>query len=119
MKKIFLLFVLKFLGFVSNAQKRLSNAEFKTMMNEKGAQILDVRTEKEIADGKIAGSVNIDYFSPKFLQNVSKLDKNKTELIYCAASGRSLSAAKDLKKAGFKKVYDLHNGYEGWKEQKF
>jgi rhodanese-related sulfurtransferase len=27
-----------------------------------------------------------------------------------------LSAAKDLKKAGFKKVYDLQNGYDGWKE---
>jgi rhodanese-related sulfurtransferase len=116
MKKIFLLFALLFLGFISTAQKRLSNEEFKTMMKEKGAQIIDVRTAKEVAEGKIEGSINIDYFSPKFMENASKLDKNKPVLIYCAAGGRSLSAAKDLKKAGFKKVYDLQNGYDGWKE---
>ena len=116
MKKIFLLFALIFIGFTSKAQKRLSNEEFKTMMKEKGAQILDVRTAKEVAEGKIEGSINIDYFSPKFLENASKLDKSKPVLIYCAAGGRSLSAAKDLKKAGFKKVYDLLNGYDGWKE---
>ena len=116
MKKIFILFALIFLGFTSTAQKRLSNEEFKTTMKEKGAQILDVRTAKEVAEGKIEGSVNIDYFSPKFLENASKLDKSKPVLIYCAAGGRSLSAAKDLKEAGFKKVFDLQNGYEGWKE---
>jgi rhodanese-related sulfurtransferase len=116
MKKIILLFALIFFGFTINAQKRLSNEEFKKMMSEKGAQVLDVRTAKEVAEGKIKGSINIDYFSPKFMENSSKLDKNKPVLIYCAAGGRSLSAAKDLKKAGFKKVYDLQNGYDGWKE---
>ena len=116
MKKIILLFALIFFGFTVNAQNRLSNEEFKKMMSEKGAQVLDVRTAKEVAEGKIEGSINIDYFSPKFMENASKLDKNKLVLIYCAAGGRSLSAAKDLKKAGFKKVYDLQNGYDCWKE---
>jgi len=116
MKKIILLFALIFFGFTVNSQKRLSNDEFKQMMSEKGSQVLDVRTAKEVAEGKIKGSINIDYFSPKFIENASKLDKNKPVLIYCAAGGRSLSAAKDLKKAGFKKVYDLQNGYYGWKE---
>ncbi len=119
MKKIILLFALIFFGFTVNAQKRLSNEEFKKMMSEKGAQVLDVRTAKEVAEGKIEGSINIDYFSPRFLENALKLDMNKPVLIYCAAGGRSLSAAKDLKKAGFKKVYDLQNGYDGWKEKKF
>jgi len=116
MKKIFLLFGLIFFGFTVNAQKRLSNEEFKQKMTEKGAQILDVRTAKEVAEGKINGSINIDYFSPKFMEQISKLDKSKPVLIYCAAGGRSLSATKDLKKAGFKKVYDLRTGYDGWKE---
>lgn len=116
MQKILLVLALIFTGFTVNAQKRLSNDEFKSMMKDKNAQILDVRTAKEVAEGKIEGSVNIDYFSPKFLENSSKLDKSKPVLIYCAAGGRSLSAAKDLKKAGFKKVYDLKNGYDGWKE---
>lgn len=113
-----LLFCLLFLSVNAlQAQKRLSNAEFKTMMKEKGAQIVDVRTAKEVAEGKIEGSVNFDYFSPKFLEMcTAKLDKNKPVLVYCAAGGRSLNAAKDLKKAGFKKVYDLQGGYDNWKE---
>jgi rhodanese-related sulfurtransferase len=44
------------------------------------------------------------------------LDKNKPVLVYCAAGGRSASAAKDLKKAGFKKVYDLEGGYDAWED---
>jgi len=116
MQKILLVLALILVQFTMNAQTRLSNEEFKSMMKDKNAQVLDVRTAKEVAEGKIAGSINIDYFSPKFMENASKLDKNKPVLIYCAAGGRSLSAAKDLKKAGFKKVYDLQNGYDGWKE---
>ena len=112
MKKIMLFLVLIFVGFSVNAQKRLTNAEFKSMMKDKNAQILDVRTAKEVAEGKIEGSLNIDYFSPTFLEKASKLDKNKPVLVYCAAGGRSLSAAKDLKKAGFKKVYDLQGGFD-------
>jgi len=117
MKKI-LLFCLLFLSVnIIQAQKRLSNKEFKTMMKEKGVQIVDVRTAKEVAEGKIEGSINFDYFSPMFLEMcTSKLDKNKPVLVYCAAGGRSLNAAKDLKKAGFKKVYDLQGGYDNWKE---
>ena len=116
MQKILLVLALIFIGFTVNAQKRLSNDEFKSMMKDKNAQILDVRTAKEVAEGKIENSVNFDYFSPKFMENATKLDKNKPVLIYCAGGGRSLSAVKDLKKAGFKKVYDLRTGYDGWKE---
>jgi rhodanese-related sulfurtransferase len=71
----------------------------------------------EVAQGKINGSMNIDYFSPTFVATATKkLDKTKPVLVYCAAGGRSASAAKDLKKAGFKKVYDLEGGYDAWKE---
>ena len=86
-------------------------------MNDKNAQILDVRTANEVAQGKIQGSLNIDYFKADFMEIAkSKLDKNKPVLVYCAAGGRSASAAKDLKKAGFKSVYDLEGGYDNWNE---
>jgi hypothetical protein len=86
-------------------------------MKDPSAQIVDVRTSKEVAQGKIQGSVNIDYFSPTFVASaLNKLDKTKPVLVYCAAGGRSASAAKDLKKAGFKKVYDLEGGYDSWKD---
>lgn len=102
---------------VSCAQNRVSQTEFKKLMKDPSAQIVDVRTANEVAQGKINGSMNIDYFSPTFVATAQKkLDKTKPVLVYCAAGGRSASAAKDLKKAGFKKVYDLEGGYDAWKE---
>lgn len=115
--KIFLAFILVGLSTVSCAQKRVSQEEFKQLMKSPGAQILDVRTAQEVAEGKISGSLHVDYFSTSFVSTVQKkLDKSKPVLVYCAAGGRSASAAKDLKKAGFKHVYDLEGGYDNWKE---
>jgi rhodanese-related sulfurtransferase len=105
------------LSAVSCAQNRVSQTEFKKLMKDPSAQIVDVRTSKEVGEGKISGSMNIDYFSASFMATAEKkLDKSKPVLVYCAAGGRSASAAKDLKKAGFKKVYDLEGGYDAWKE---
>ena len=105
------------LSAVSCAQNRVSQTEFKKLMKNPSAQIVDVRTSKEVAEGKIAGSRNIDYFSASFLATAEKkLDKNKPVMVYCAAGGRSASAAKDLKKAGFKKVYDLEGGFDSCKD---
>lgn len=115
--KIFLSFLLLGLTTISCAQKRVTQEEFKKLMKNPSAQILDVRTAQEVAAGKIEGSVNVDYFSASFKESVvKKLDKNKPVLVYCAAGGRSASAAKDLKKAGFKHVYDLEGGYDSWRE---
>ncbi len=117
MKAITLFFVLFLIASCSYGQKRVSQEEFKKIMKDKNAQILDVRTANEVAQGKIQGSLNIDYFKTDFLETTkNKLDKNKPVLVYCAAGGRSASAAKDLKKAGFKTVYDLEGGYDNWKE---
>ncbi len=116
MKALFSLLLIG-LATVSCAQNRVSQTEFKKLMKDSSAQIVDVRTSKEVAEGKIAGSINLDYFSSTFVTSATnKLDKTKPVLVYCAAGGRSASAAKDLKKAGFKKVYDLEGGYDAWKE---
>jgi len=117
MKTFTLIFTLLILSSCSYGQKRVSQSEFKKLMNDKNSQILDVRTANEVAQGKIQGSLNIDYFKADFMEIAkSKLDKNKPILVYCAAGGRSASAAKDLKKAGFKSVYDLEGGYDNWNE---
>ena len=117
MKAITLFFGIFLLATCTYGQKRVSQADFKKLMKDKNAQIVDVRTANEVLQGKIQGSINIDYFKTNFKEiAVSKLDKSKPVLVYCAAGGRSASAAKDLKKAGFKKVYDLEGGYDNWKE---
>ena len=117
MKAITLFFGIFILAACSYGQKRVSQEDFKKLMKDKNAQILDVRTANEVAQGKIQGSMNIDYFKAGFIETATtKLDKNKPVLVYCAAGGRSASAAKDLKKAGFKKVFDLEGGFDNWEE---
>jgi rhodanese-related sulfurtransferase len=84
-------------------------------MKKSGAQLIDVRTPREFSNGNISGSKNIDYNGDSFEKQMKKLDKNKPVLVYCAAGGRSENAAELLKEWGFKEVYDLEGGYNGWK----
>ena len=56
---------------------------------------------------------------PAFVQSAEKagsLDRNKTHLVNCAAGVRSATACKKLETMGFKKLYDLGPGFDGWKQ---
>jgi phage shock protein E len=90
--------------------------EFSKQMKEPKAVILDVRTAGEVAQGKIGGSVNIDWNSPSFKEQAAKLDKNAPVYVYCAVGGRSSSAKKALTQMGFKEVHNLLGGIEAWKK---
>lgn len=94
--------------------KVVSKEEFKELMKDEEAQLIDVRTPGEVAGGKIDGSTNIDYNSAEFKTEMAKLDKDKPVLLYCASGGRSGRTAAMLKTMGFKEVYDLEGGYRNW-----
>ncbi len=77
--------------------------------------ILDVRTDREFEAGAIPNSVQIDFMSPDFKDSVSKLDPNKTYVVYCQSGGRSTAASKIMtKELGFKDVKNLEGGYSTW-----
>jgi rhodanese-related sulfurtransferase len=80
--------------------------------------VLDVRTKKERQEGHIPGSVLLDFNSDNFEQELTKLDKNKTYLVHCAAGGRSARACKKMDQLGFKKVYNLEGGMGAWEKAK-
>jgi rhodanese-related sulfurtransferase len=88
--------------------------EFKELMSNASAQLVDVRTANEYAAGKIGNAINIDYFGDDFKQHIAKLDKNKIILVYCAAGGRSAKASKIFSDMGFIEVYELKGGYGNW-----
>lgn len=94
--------------------KVVSKEEFKELMGHEGAQLIDVRTPGEVADGAIEGSTNIDYNGANFQDEMAKLDKSKPVLVYCRSGGRSGRAAAMLKEMGFQEVYDLQGGYMNW-----
>ena len=99
------------------SQKKITKEEFKELIIKGNALVIDVRTPVEFSEAHIKNAINIDYFSKSFEATISKLDKKKTILVYCAAGGRSTSACLDFKKLGFKKVYNLYGGILHWVNQ--
>ena len=79
--------------------------------------IVDVRTAGEVAQGKIERAVEIDFYSPDFLDQVSQIAKDQEVYLYCAVGARSEEAARMLIKQGYTKVYHLEGGIQGWAQQ--
>ncbi len=76
--------------------------------------ILDVRTASEFTAGHIAGALNVDMNMPSFRDEMGKLDKNKTYLVYCRTGNRSSSAVRVMGELGFRRIYHLANGITEW-----
>lgn len=79
--------------------------------------LIDVRTAEEIAEGKIPGAMELDYFLPNFSSSVEKLEKDQEIYIYCAVGSRSREAAEMLIQQGFTKVYHLSGGIQAWAQK--
>lgn len=95
--------------------KLVTAEEMQSILELEDVQLVDVRTPKEYNEIRIANSQNIDFNSPTFDEDVTKLDKNKPVILYCKSGRRSAKCAKKLKDAGFEKVYDLEGGISKWK----
>ncbi len=87
-----------------------------TEFQEKSAHaiILDVRTPEEVAAGKIAGAIAIDFYQSDFLVKAKELPKDKEILVYYAVGARSSEAAGLLVQEGYIAVYHLDGGIRGW-----
>lgn len=81
------------------------------------ATIIDVRTAGEVAQGKIAGALVIDFYSPDFLAQVSQISKDQEVYLYCAVGARSEEAARMLLQQGYTKVYHLQGGIQAWSQE--
>jgi len=79
--------------------------------------ILDVRTPEEFLSEYIENAVNLDYYSDTFRNDLDKLDKNKTYLIYCRSGRRSGNALNIMKELDFREVYNMLGGIVKWKSK--
>ena len=98
----------------------ISNSESFRMINENKSNsnfvILDVRTSDEFSDGHIKDSINIDFYSETFSDDLDKLDKNKTYMVYCRTANRSGQALDMMKDLNFSEAYNMLGGIVEWKE---
>jgi rhodanese-related sulfurtransferase len=77
--------------------------------------ILDIRTQEEYESEHIKNSVMIDFYSDNFENELNKLDKNKTYLIYCRTGRRTGITLDIMEELGFLQVYNMAGGITQWK----
>ncbi len=89
----------------------ISGNAARTLISENPTTIiLDVRTPAEFNQGAIKGAINIDIMGGAFNDKITKLDKNKTYLVYCRSGNRSGSACSAMGNLGFTKLFNLSGG---------
>jgi rhodanese-related sulfurtransferase len=74
--------------------------------------LLDVRTEKEYSEGKIANAINIPV--DEIRERMNEIPRDKKIFIYCEAGLRGYLAHRILRQNDFKEVYNLSGGYKTW-----
>lgn len=83
--------------------------------NDTNAVILDVRTDAEVAQGKIPNTIHIDiYRGQDFVTEIEKLDKSKNYYVYCRSGNRSGQACRLMNQLGFNNAYNLMGGILQW-----
>ncbi len=94
--------------------KEINTTQMMELIQQENVVAVDVRTPGEIADGYITGTnVFIDYNSDTFKEEVAKLDKSKTYVVYCRSGNRSTKALNIMSDLGFLKLYELEDGING------
>ena len=116
-KKISLFFV--FLIFFScnfsiPVINEITTSDFKLLKTVDDIQIIDVRTIEEHKSGYIEASLNIDFYDSSFIDSLNVLDKSKATVVYCKSGNRSGKSVLIMKSLGFKNVYNLKEGMNGW-----
>lgn len=95
--------------------KNISGTELLKVKKEQNAIVIDVRTPSEVSQGYIYGTDKfMDYNGGVFSEEIKKLDKSKTYIIYCRSGGRSANASAEMAAMGFKKVYNVEGGISSY-----
>ena len=93
-----------------------SSITFEHAIRNKGAQLVDVRTEAEFNEDHISGAILIDIRKDDFAQQITKLlQSDKPVAVYCRAGVRSRKASEVLLSRGFQ-VFNLDRGFIQWKK---
>jgi rhodanese-related sulfurtransferase len=94
----------------------LEKPQYLTLV-ERGYQVIDVRTPEEFEAGHIEGALNINVKAAEFVDEIQKLSKTDTLLVYCRSGRRSAYAAQVMVSFGFRKIYDLEGGFLNWESE--
>ena len=92
--------------------KNISVAELGAMLQQGKVRLVDVRTDAEVARGKIPQGISLPlHLLP---MRLGELDKTGPTVFYCQMGGRSAQAAAFAAANGFSDVYNLQGGIAAW-----
>lgn len=92
--------------------KNIDVMELEVWLQKGGLRLVDVRTDAEIARGKIPQGDSLPLHLIPLRLN--ELDKAKPTVFYCQMGGRSAQAAAFAVANGFSDVYNLQGGITAW-----
>lgn len=102
--------------FRSGATNLGSDAAAELIDSNPELQILDVRSNYEVAGGSLPGAIHISSGEKEFRERAAaELDSSKPVLVYCAGGFRSRKVVAALKEEGFREIFHLHRGFLAWK----
>ena len=115
------LLVLSFLAIIANevhgnltAGRKLSPPEAVRLINDREAQVIDVRPVADFKKGHVMGAINIP--SDKLKDRLTEVGKDKARpvVVYCALGGTATEAAKTLRAHGYAEALPLRGGLNAW-----
>lgn len=75
-------------------------------------QIIDVREDSEVAQGKIPGAKHIPL--GQIPARVNEIDPNREAIMVCRSGGRSGRACEFLMQSGYQHVKNMMGGMSAW-----
>ncbi len=97
--------------------KTVDAKTFKDLIDKKEGVLIDVNTPREYKEGHIAGAKNMDFFDPSFEDEIARLDKSKTYLIYSRTEHRSSKAMDKFRSQLIFKTINLKGGTLAWEKE--
>lgn len=92
--------------------KNITVAELQARLQQGGVRLIDVRTDAEMARGKIPQGEPLPlHLLP---MRIAEMDKHAATVFYCQMGGRSAQAAAFSAASGFADVYNLQGGITAW-----
>ncbi|MFO1466976.1 MAG: rhodanese-like domain-containing protein [Steroidobacteraceae bacterium] len=93
----------------------VSAAQAVQMMNQ-GALLLDVRGREAFAAGHIGEARAVETAELESSADSFNKWREKNVIVYCDSGMRSAAAARTLARLGFRQVFSLSGGLDGWRK---
>jgi rhodanese-related sulfurtransferase len=107
----------EFLAVVNDAKTRICEISVEDSIGrmEHGAQLIDVREDKEWHDGHASGAIHLGKgIIERDIVNTIP-DKSAEVILYCGGGYRSALAADMVQKMGYTNVFSMAGGWKAWK----